>query len=106
MGYRSNVVLALCDEADELLQANIKMIPELKELIDDVDSEADGRYHWDYIRWCKSCKQIQAMDRFMGFLDCHDWVYGFVRIGEETDDMETRGYPSDFDVYIERTISW
>jgi hypothetical protein len=106
MGYRSNVVLALCEEADELLRANMEMIPELKDLVEDADDTAVGRYHWDCIRWCDAFTQIQAMDRFMCFLDSHDWTYGFIRIGEETDDMEHRGYPSDFDVYLERSITW
>ena len=29
MGYRSQVALGLCEEADQLLKANAEMIPEL-----------------------------------------------------------------------------
>ena len=33
-----------------------------------------------------------------------DWPYAFVRIGEETDDIETKGNPWDFGIEIRRTI--
>ena len=38
MGYRSQVALGLCTEADQLLKANAEMIPELAELIKDNES--------------------------------------------------------------------
>ena len=31
-------------------------------------------------------------------------LYGFIRIGEETDDIEQRGAPYEFDLYVNRSI--
>ena len=106
MGYRSEVALALCPEADELLQANAKWIPELAELIKDSESDAEERYFWSSIKWYESFPEIDAMNRFLAFLECHDYQFGFIRLGEEEDDIERMGHPSEYDMYIQRSIEW
>ena len=106
MGYRSEVALALCSEADELLKANAKWIPELAELIKDSESDAEERYFWSSIKWYESFPEIDAMNRFLAFLECHDYQFGFIRLGEEEDDIERMGHPSEYDMYIQRSIEW
>ena len=45
-------------------------------------------------------------NRLMEMLDAYglDDFYGFIRIGEETDDIEQRGVPYEYDMYINRSI--
>jgi len=106
MGYRSEVALALCPEADELLQANAKWIPELAELIKDSESDAEERYFWSSIKWYESFPEIDAINRFLAFLECHDWQFGFIRLGEEENDIERMGQPSEYDMFVSRAIEW
>ncbi len=106
MGYRSQVALGLCTEADQLLKANAEMIPELAALIKDSESDAPERYFWDSIKWYESFDEIDAMNRFLAFLECHDWQFGFIRLGEEENDIERMGSPSEYDMYVNRCIEW
>lgn len=106
MGYRSQVALGLCKEADQLLKANAEMIPELAELIKDSESDAPERYFWSSIKWYDSYKEIDAMNRFLEFLECHDYQFGFIRLGEQEDDIERMGYPSEYDMWVNRCIEW
>ena len=106
MGYRSQVALALCSEADELLQANAKWIPELAELIKDNESDAEERYFWSSIKWYDSFPEIEAMNSFMAFLEHHDWQFGFIRLGEEEEDIEKMGQPAEYDLFVARAIEW
>tara|TARA_Y100001973_G_C5195552_1_gene334006 strand:- start:2283 stop:2603 length:321 start_codon:yes stop_codon:yes gene_type:complete len=106
MGYRSQVALALCSEADELLKANAKWIPELAELIKDNESDAPERYFWSSIKWYDSFKEIDVMNRFLEFLEHHDYQFGFIRLGEEEEDIQRMGYPSEYDMWVNRCIEW
>ena len=106
MGYRSQVALGLCSEADELLQANAKLIPELAELIKDSESDAEERYFWSSIKWYEGFPEIDAMNRFLAFLECHDYQFGFIRLGEEEADIERMGNPPEYDMFISRSIEW
>jgi len=46
------------------------------------------------------------MNRFLAFLDCHDWQFGFIRLGEEDNDIERMGQPSEYDLFVSRAIEW
>lgn len=106
MGYRSQVALGLCEEADQLLKANAEMIPELAELIKDNESNAPERYFWSSIKWYDSFKEIDVMNRFLEFLEYHDYQFGFIRLGEEEEDIQRMGYPSEYDMWVNRCIEW
>ena len=32
--------------------------------------------------------------------------FGFIRLGEEQGDVEEKGYPSEYDMYISTTVDW
>ena len=106
MGYRSEVALGLCPEADQLLKANAEMIPDLAELIKDNESNVPERYYWSHIKWYDGYPEIGAMQSFLGFLECHDYQFGFIRLGEEEDDIERAGHPYEYDMFVNREISW
>ena len=107
MGYRSQVCLSVSEEADKILKDNADMIPALKELLKDGDSRVAERYYWDSVKWYPSYPEIDALERFLCFMDsADDGQYGFIRLGEEEDDIERRGAPWEFDMHVTRGISW
>ncbi len=116
MGYRSDVGWA-CDPAvAEIIGAVLELNP--KESNSDVHSLVDhGRdNHWghsrldrlffEHVKWYESYHDIDMFNRLMEVLDAYglDDFYGFIRIGEETDDIEQRGVPYEYDMYINRSI--
>ena len=116
MGYRSDVGWA-CDSAvAEVIDAVLELNP--KESNSDLHSLIDhGRdSHWgkdrtdrlffEHLKWYEGHHDIDMFNRLMEMLDAYDLdeYYGFIRIGEETDDIEQRGVPYEYDMYINRSI--
>ena len=56
------------------------------------------------MKWYDSYTEVQQMETFLYNL-LEDDTYLFLRIGEETDDMETQGHYWESDMYIQRSIS-
>ena len=116
MGYRSDVGWA-CDPAvAEVIGAVLELNP--KENNSDLHSLVDhGRdSHWgndrtdrlffEHVKWYEGYHDVDMFNRLMEVLDAYglDDFYGFIRIGEETDDIEQRGVPYEYDMYINRSI--
>ena len=110
MGYRSQVTLALRPKAAALFSTVRARGGELAALIADGMHKDHGEghesYSWDYIKWYDSYPCVGAIEAFMNRLDEEDMddEYRFVRLGEDTDDNEVRGYG--FEIGISRTIEW
>lgn len=116
MGYRSEVAIALTSEAANKLFVLQEFCPELKELINDADEAShfdkesidkgfDVKLYWNHIKWYDSYTEIQQMETFLYQILDDDSDYLLLRIGEETDDMETQGHFWESDMYIQRSIS-
>ena len=116
MGYRSDVGWA-CDPAvAEVIGAVLELNP--KENNSDLHSLVDhGRdSHWgsdrtdrlffEHLKWYEGYHDVDMFNRLMEMLDANGLqdFYGFIRIGEETDDIEQRGVPYEYDMYINRSI--
>lgn len=113
MGYRSEIVLVVGKEALPLFMTALAREPEARtlcySLADKVlDDYCDGAvlFQWDHIKWYDCFKEIVAIEEFMNDCDSEglDEHYRFVRVGDETDDIEERGYG--FDVYITRSVEY
>ena len=86
---------------------------ELKELIeygDDLSNDNFGRWKFESVKWYESFPDVQVIENIMVMCDnadinglCYD-SYGFVRIGEELDDIEMKGEPATFDLYVDRSL--
>lgn len=116
MGYRSEVAIALTSEAANKLFVLQEFLPELKELINDADETShfnkesidkgfDTKLYWNHIKWYDTYTEIQQMETFLYQILDDDCEYLLLRIGEETDDMETQGHYWESDMYIQRSIS-
>ena len=116
MGYRSDVGWA-CDPAvAEVIGAVLELNPkesdgDLHSLVDDGRDKHRGferldRLFFEDVKWYEGYHDVDMFNRLMEVLDAYglDDFYGMIRIGEDTDDIEQRGVPYEYDMYINRSI--
>jgi len=116
MGYRSDVGFA-CDPAvAEVIGAVLELNPkesnsDLHSLVDHGRDKHRGferldRLFFEHVKWYENYEDVGMFNKLMSFLETHDMcdLYGFIRIGEDYDDIETQGTPYEFDMGICRSI--
>ena len=111
MGYRRDVGFACTPMVKQVIEQMCEWDLDLKELFQcasDCSSlrNDDGRWFWEHVKWYEDYPDIQIMENLMAALDSsalYD-LYGMIRIGEEQDDIETKGTPYEFDMYVNRSI--
>ena len=113
MGYRSDVGFACDPIIKQVIETVGEWDKEFKELLDygeDLASDDFGRYRWESVKWYDSFPDVQIVENIMTMCDncdinglTHD-SYGFIRLGEEHDDIVTRGDTCSFDLYVNRSI--
>ena len=114
MGYRSDVAFACDPIVKDIVQTIAEWDSDLKELLDCASDlspgDDDGRWLFTYMKWYESYPDVQIVENIMSMLDevdidgfCYD-SYGFIRLGEETDDSELRGCTSSHELYVNRSI--
>jgi hypothetical protein len=101
MGYRSVVTLGVMkEEYHEHINGKVK------EALKDCDSltESEDAYYfrWDSVKWYEDYEDVKAIANFMDKLD--EEKYGFLRLGEEDEDVERMGSPSELCIYLMRDI--
>jgi hypothetical protein len=121
MGYRSEVVLAVHKQVMGKFLQLIGQHEDMKTLcFSDADVrenyKGDGNFlfRWSGIKWYDSFPEIEAIIDFMQW--CHDTdikdenhpegrqisaseFFKFLRVGEESDDIERDGYCEEFEIY-------
>jgi len=115
MGYRSEVALALVTDAAILLKELCEHNTELKEFFDNAD-ESRGwepeevlggcttKFLWSHVKWYEGYNEIDMVETFMNNISEDD--YYFLRIGDDSDDNESRGCFWESDMYISRSIAF
>jgi len=107
MGYRSDLCIAINSEvkAWSLIANNW---PSLLDDADRTDETTCASYYWmDGWKWYESHEEVNAVMKFLDEVENQfdeNTAYGFVRIGEEFEDIEVRGEPWNFGVEIHRAI--
>jgi hypothetical protein len=105
MGYRSEVALAVGKDAMAQFLTTLAKSPEARalcfqgsdEVVKDYDEEGSILFKWSQLKWYDSYEEIRALVDFMDWCDCsgldEDLIasYKFVRVGDDTDDVESRG---------------
>ena len=118
MGYRSVVVLAVGKEARPHLMHFLGKYPSAMTLafkhhdekIENFQGEEGSiMFQWDEIKWYEGYDEIEAFGEFMDYMDGQDSstgdeYYRFVRVGEDTTDIEERGCA--FDIYPRTSIDY
>ncbi len=123
MGYRSEVILAVGPEVMPQFMVTMAKSPEARqmcfgdhtEMIKDYQGiKGSFLFRWDHIKWYDGYEEVQAIEDFLNWAEDKleidgkeidgDEHFRFVRIGEEYDDIETRGYG--FDIHPVRSIDY
>ena len=122
MGYRSQVVLAIGETLIPQFMVTMAKSPQARALcFGDGEPQRDFQgekgslfFEWDGIKWYDSYEEIQAIEDFINWAEDKlkidgkevdgDDHFRFVRIGEEYEDIEIRGYG--FDIHPTRSIEY
>lgn len=117
MGYRSDVGLALTQAAVQTLNEKLNALDKMSEafsVITDFFAYADKHfednnsgsevYLWEYVKWYEEFPDVGFIEHLLAELDWSDYL--FIRIGEELEDIDTRGsfWDNPFDLGISRSI--
>lgn len=125
MGYRSEVVLAISKDVMPQFLAILAKSPETRDMCFAYNDEVEKNYnddgslliYWDAIKWYDSYEPVQLLENFMskcedgtfedevGDVDDGGALFRFVRIGEDEEDTETRGYGFD-NICVHRAIEY
>ncbi len=124
MGYRSEVCIGLTDAASRLFRTMVEHMPpghEVHQLLRDAQSnlhntpwtnqhkapnvDCEDKMYWEYVKWYEGYECVDFIENFLSECIPED-DYRFIRIGEESDDVEERGEFFDADIYVTRSISW
>ena len=126
MGYRSQVVLAIAKEIQPHFMAALSVCTDATVLVFNDADRFDRDYyrdgtghwliHWDSIKWYDSYEEIGTIEKFVDAVnddcielgedegDSSDYIK-FVRVGDETGDVEHKGFGFD-DVAAQTSISF
>ena len=124
MGYRSEVILVVGKEVMPQFLVTLAKSRETRVLcyndtdkyIQNHEEEGTCLFYWGHIKWYDSFEEVQAIEDFLDWCECErvdvdgkdtdaDQFVQFIRIGEELDDMEARGYGY-YNVGINRSIDF
>jgi len=109
MGYRSDVVIVTKIENKELVN-----------LLQEDEEDTDEQYfftmenyngekmecfltRYEYVKWYDSIPSVSETMSVINNIEDGD-SFGFMRIGEDYDDVEILGMPYDFNIQLSRTI--
>ena len=122
MGYRSQVVLAIAEPLIPQFMVTLAKCPAARPLcFGDAEHQRDFQgekgsffFEWDSIKWYDSFQEVQAIEDFLNWAEDRHTIgdeeidgddhFRFVRIGEEYDDIETRGWG--FEIHPVRSIEY
>ena len=126
MGYRSQVVLAISKHLTPFLTLKVTQNKAAESLVfadaDTFDRDYGGDKSWllvwDAIKWYESYEDIQALEKFIEEACSDEYKFKidgkkehssehirFVKVGEESDDIELRG-DGFWDIYPSTSINY
>ena len=108
MGYRSEVAISFDEHHAKILEKICSQDKDFEEFVREgqerIETGVNRNYsslRYSYIKWYDSYDEVSKMDNFLEQID--EESYHFIRLGEDFDDTETRGY-LDSGLYINRSI--
>lgn len=109
MGYRSDVVFALSKKAFFKYGLLLKKLSFIEDNHADriVLNNGDVYFKINNIKWYDSDPYIKNFDALLAEIDSDtdsEVLYGFMRLGEESGDVEEKGYCHEFDIYYSQSI--
>jgi len=100
MGYRSEVTIAIKKEVYQKHSIAFKDALEFSDCI--TQTEKAIYFVWESAKWYSDYPEIAAVESVLSDLDDSD--YGYVRVGEEMTDLETRGDFYEYGLDVSRAI--
>ena len=104
MGYRSDVYLRVAEPLVEVVDAARKLNKTLDKMLSDGSSDAVTDFHWSCVKWYDTYPEVMAVNDMLDMLQDDD--YGFVALGEEEGDIQRKGDPACYDIYIQTSVDW
>ena len=115
MGYRSDVGFACDPIIKQVVETVAEWDSEFRELLDCgedlAEGDGHGRWRFESVKWYDSFPDVQIVENIMSMCNNYDAPglaydsYGFIRIGEELDDVEMKGDTCAFDLYVNRSLA-
>ena len=109
MGYRSDVVIVTKIENKEL----VKLLQEDEEAAEEQYffsmKDYNGKHmecfftRYEYVKWYETYPQVDKIEAAMRKIEDVE-SFGFMRVGEDYNDVEIIGLPYDFNIQLSRTI--
>jgi hypothetical protein len=117
MGYRSQVMFAVTEAAYNK-HANQNVREALKDCdrafeIEGAAQDHEGLppknnkiyyFYWDNVKWYPDYEDVKIVEDFIQKCE-EDGDCGFLRIGEDEGDIERRGEPNEYEIYVTCSIS-
>ena len=93
MGYRSEVYLRIAEPLVEVVDAARKLDENLDKMLSEGATLGKEKtdFTWEYTKWYDTYPEVQAVENLLDMLQDDD--YGFIRVGEEEGDIESKGTP-------------
>ena len=106
MGYRSEVYLRIAEPLVEVVDDARKLDENLDKMLSEGATLGKEKtdFTWEYTKWYDTYPEVQAVENLLDMLQDDD--YGFIRVGEEEGDIESKGHPSEYDMYINTSVDW
>ena len=112
MGYRSDVYLRFDESAVEVVNAVRQFDPVLDKMMKESTTGGSTDFHWSDVKWYDCSPDVLAVESLLEALsmdtitDCGEDFYGFIRIGEESTDVEHKGEPCTYNMYTYTQMEW
>lgn len=106
MGYRSSVYLRFAKPVIEVVDAARKLDDKLDEMLKEGNNDelSQTDFAWEWTKWYDTYPEVQAVESLLNMLQDDD--YGFIMLGEEDGDIEKKGCPGEYDMYISTAVDW
>ena len=106
MGYRSEVYLRFAEPIVEVIDAARKLDDTLDKMLSEGATLGKEKtdFTWEYTKWYDTYPEVQAVESLLDMLQDDD--YGFIRLGEEDGDIDRKGCPGEYDMYIQTSVDW
>jgi len=102
MGYRSDLAIEFDDHHAKILKILCSQDGELKQFIEYGIMDNDFRtLRFESVKWYEGYPEIDKMEKFLNEIE--EESFHFIRLGEDFQDTETKGY-LDSGMYINRSI--
>ena len=111
MGYYSTVYFACHSDQHKLILAATELEPDIVHGQETSNDEEIYCCEWNYVKWGGyNDAEATAFEELLSSIEssCTNTLcpFGFMRIGEEHNDVEFIGDPNDFGIHYRRYLEW